>query len=102
MTARSSKRIELTILSDEANDIAEAIRQRIADNNDFIGADGHPLLTLKQIAQCPEDVNSEAVTVLLADPDLASRIFDTCSALFHTFLHFLTFFKVTFFRGKTG
>ena len=81
MTARSSKRIELTILSDESNDIAEAIRQRIADNNDFIGADGHPLLTLKQIAQCPEDVNSEAVTVLLADPDLASRIFDTCSAL---------------------
>ncbi|MED5324922.1 MAG: D-2-hydroxyacid dehydrogenase [Pseudomonadota bacterium] len=81
MTARSSKRIELTILSDEANDIAEAIRQRIADNNDFIGADGLPLLTLKQIAQCPEDVNSEAVTVLLADPDLASRIFDTCSAL---------------------
>lgn len=51
MTARSSKRIELTILSDEANDIAEAIRQRIADNNDFIGADGLPLLTLKKIAQ---------------------------------------------------
>ncbi|MEC7632428.1 MAG: NAD(P)-dependent oxidoreductase, partial [Pseudomonadota bacterium] len=81
MTARSSKRIELTILSDEANDIAEAIRQRIADNNDFIGADGLPLLTLKKIAQCPEDVNSETVTVLLADPDLASRIIDTCSAL---------------------
>ena len=30
MTARSSKRIELTILSDEANDIAEAIRQAVA------------------------------------------------------------------------
>ena len=81
MTARSSKRIELTILSDEANDIAEAIRPKIADNNDFKDADGHPLLALKQIAQCPEDINPETVTVLLADPDLASRIFDTCSAL---------------------
>ncbi|MGK0529552.1 MAG: phosphoglycerate dehydrogenase-like enzyme, partial [Alteromonadales bacterium] len=81
MTARSSKRIELTILSDEANDIAEAIRPKIADNNDFKDADGHPLLALKQIAQCPEDINPETVTVLLADPDLASRIIDKCSAL---------------------
>ncbi|HCY29289.1 MAG TPA: D-2-hydroxyacid dehydrogenase, partial [Alteromonas macleodii] len=63
MTARSSKRIELTILSDEANDIAEAIRPKIADNNDFKDADGHPLLALKQIAQCPEDINPETVTV---------------------------------------
>ncbi len=81
MTVRGSKSIELTILSDEANDIAEALRQKITVSDDFVGADGRPLLTLKNITQCPEDVNSETVTVMLADPDLASRIIDKCSAL---------------------
>ncbi len=81
MTARSSKVIELTILSNEANDIADALREKIADNDSFIGADGCPLITLKQITTRLEDVNAQAVTVMLADPDLASRIINNCTAL---------------------
>ena len=81
MIARRSKKIELTILSNEANEIAKALRQKIDVSNDFVDDDGNPLLTLKHITQCPEDLTAENITVLLADPDLAACIIDKCSAL---------------------
>ena len=81
MTARDSKSIELTILSDEANEIAEALQHKLADNNDFVGPDGRPRLTLKKVTHRPEEVDAGTVEVMLADPDLASRIIDKCSAL---------------------
>lgn len=81
MTARSSKVIELTILSNEAKEIADALREKIADNNSYIGTDGSPLITLKQVTTGSEDVDTQAVRVMLADPDLASSIIDKCSTL---------------------
>lgn len=81
MTARSSKVIELTILSNEANDIADALREKIADNDSFIGADGCPLITLKQITTRSEDVDTKDVSVMLADPDLASNIIHSCAVI---------------------
>lgn len=81
MAVRDLKEIELTILSDEANDIARALRAKIAGNDSFIGTDGRPLITLNKITRTPEDVDTKAVRVMLADPDLASRIINDCAAL---------------------
>ncbi|WP_394221557.1 D-2-hydroxyacid dehydrogenase [Alteromonas gracilis] len=81
MIARGSTTIELTILSDEANEIADALRQKIANHSAFTGFEGQPTIELVQVASRPEDINAESVTVMLADPDLASVIISRCSSL---------------------
>lgn len=81
MTARVSKMIELTILSDEANEIAEALQQKIASNHIFTDSDGVPIVKITQATNHPETVDTENVKVMLADPDLASTIISDCSAL---------------------
>lgn len=73
--------IKLTILSDEASEIAEELHKRIAESNTLKGTNNQPLIAIDQVTSQPDDVDTENVSVLLSDPDLASIIIDKCSAL---------------------
>lgn len=73
--------IKLTILSDEAHEIAEALQQKIADSDALRGTNRESLLTIDQVTCHPDQVDTDNVTVLLSDPDLTAVIINKCSAL---------------------
>ncbi len=73
--------IKLTILSDEAHEIAEALQQKIADSDALRGTNRESLLTIDQVTCDPDQVDTDNVTVLLSDPDLTAVIINKCSAL---------------------
>lgn len=81
MTVRGSKMIKLTILSDEADEIAKVLRDKLANNQTFRRRDGQPLIELECVTHRPDAIDAENVTVLLADPDLTASIIDKCSTL---------------------
>ena len=81
MNTRLKKTINLTILSNEASDIAEALQKQLKDNDAFCDTDGNAFINVAQVTSNPNDIAVNDVTVLLADPDLAASIIDDCSSL---------------------
>ncbi|BCO20246.1 2-hydroxyacid dehydrogenase [Alteromonas sp. KC3] len=73
--------LSVTILSDEAHDIATAISTQLSESN----ATSHSLamgkntkIHIEKIATSPKEIEPEAVNILLADPDLAAEIIEQC------------------------
>ncbi|BFT31312.1 D-2-hydroxyacid dehydrogenase [Alteromonas sp. D210916BOD_24] len=77
----SSKGISVTILSDEAEDIAQAIHQKMDENGDCRLDNGMPLIHIALVTSSPKAVDTANTQVLLADPDLAAEIVLDCHTL---------------------
>jgi len=73
--------LSVTILSDEAHDIATAISTQLSEINETSHSPAmgkHTKIHIEKIATSPEEIEPETVTILLADPDLAAEIIDQC------------------------
>ncbi len=76
-----TKGISVTILSDEADDIAQAIHQKMGENSDYCLVNGTPLIDIALVTSSPKAVDTADTQVLLADPDLAAEIVLECHSL---------------------
>lgn len=79
--------ISVTILSDEANDIATAISSQLDDGgsmlcySDTFNKQTRAHIHIQTVTTSADEIDPDSVTILLADPDLAARIIEQCHNL---------------------
>jgi phosphoglycerate dehydrogenase-like enzyme len=84
MNSTATTALDVTILSDEAHDIASAITQQLASFNSEPHRGDSTFssnIRIQQVATSPKDIDPHKVSILLSDPDLAAEIIEQCDGL---------------------
>ena len=87
MNSTDVAQISVTILSDEADDIARAISSQLDDvgnilcSSDMLDSPTRAQIHIQKVATSPDEIDHDSVSILLADPDLAACIVEQCHNL---------------------